>query len=351
MPRGSARKKSKKPVNKRIEKKMQKVRKVAVVTILFMVAATFLSGYFIYKRLNSELASAFSPSSYNILDHEIFTVAYLEVDNFQDEPLKTKRVEMLVFDKSTQKLVKYNIPLNLEIDVPGRFGVEPFSNILAIGKMDNSELCVGAKVAVDSLFKLMAYPVDRYVLVEERTAPLIDGVLNGELQAKAIESELFLIKDSIKTNMSLRELFDAYSFAMSLPRDRVITKEYSISYSENPLLLDEEFMDITFDTELSREEKSISILNASDSSGVATLGARVVKNLSGRIVSVGNASSTREKGVIITDDLTSETTRTLMNVFNIEEVLLDSDAGEFNESEISRSDVTVILGIDFTISM
>jgi hypothetical protein len=120
---------------------------------------------------------------------------------------------------------------------------------------------------------------------------------------------------------------------------------------ENSNIIDEEFMDLTFDSELSNEKKNIAVLNGSVEPGVAGFGARVIKNFGGRVVAVGNTKNTYEESTIITDDPISESTRIISQIFGIERIVLYSEAHNFPENEINRSDVTVILGIDFASSL
>lgn len=344
MPRKSAQKR-KRP-SKRRSKKTQGLKKAFLLSSILIISSAFLVGYGFYKKFTSQFASAFSPSTYNILTEEIYTAAFVAVEDFEASPLKVESIYLFVLDKSTQKLIRYNVPLEVEIDVPGRFGIEPFSNIPALGNLDDS-MSESAELISRALFKLMAFPVDRYLVVESDMSDLLVNLLEGALSLPDNDTELLALKDKVKTNMSFRELLDSYSFSSTLPRDRVIRKDYSDSYAENHLLLDEEFMDITFDSAFSNEKKSVAILNGSGAPGIASFSARVVKNIGGRVVAVGNTATSYEKSVIIADDLTTESTRILKNIFDIEEIVLDSEAREFDESEISRSDVTIILGIDF----
>ena len=102
-------------------------------------------------------------------------------------------------------------------------------------------------------------------------------------------------KESVRTNLTLRELFDIYSFTRSLPQDRILKRNVSGTYLDNPHLLDEEFQDLTFDSTLSKEKKSIAVLNGTNVPGVAKFASRVIKNAGGRVVAVGNTKETYEE--------------------------------------------------------
>ena len=353
MPARSARKKrrSYKRRSKKQEKRLQTVKKAATLSLVFVLSAGFLSGYIFYKNLTQEFASAFSPSSYNILTEDIFSSVLVVVEDLDQEPMKATQVTLNIFDKSTLKLIQYEIPVSLVIDVPGRFGEEPFSNIIALGNLEGADLAYSANLVSKSVFKLLAFPVDRYMLVDGRGESAAKSLFNGDLRVSEEHLSVEFVKESIRTNFTFRELFNTYTFANSLPKDRIISKELTESYIENPSVLDEELKDLTFDSTLSREKKSISVLNGTNTPGAASFGARVVNNAGGRVVAVGNTRSAYHESVIVVDDMTSESTRIVSNLFGIDEIVLDSDAREFDEGEISRSDITVIFGLDFAESL
>lgn len=346
MPKRPARKKrSRRSSNK---KRPSTRKRTVLMVLLFSIATLFLAGYVSYKKLNREFASAFSSNSMDVLSKDFFTTAFLVIDDFEAEPLLVRKVSLYVLDKSTLKIIRYNIPTETVIDVPGKYSKEPFSNIMALGRMSGDDIYQSGQLMTDSIFKLLAFPVDRYVVVESGGENFFRGLFQGDL-VLSNEKDMWVLKEMIKTNMDVRELYKVYTFANSLPEDRIWQKEVEGSYLDQPNLIDEEFMDLTFDSELSREKKNIAVLNGTEESGLANFGARVVKNFGGRVVAVGNSKSTYEKSVIITDDPISESTRILKQIFNIENVILYSEAHNFPESEINRSDVTIILGLDFDI--
>ncbi len=326
------------------------MKKALTVVALFFVSSVFLSGYLFYKKLTQEFASAFSVPSHDLLSQDVVTVAFMAVDDFEAEPVLVRDASLYVFDKSTLKLIIYHVPVTTVIDVPGKFSEEPFSNILALGLLEGEDLDQSSELFSRAIFKMLAFPVDRYVLVESGGEDFVKELLKGNI-ALFDTSELLSIKDMTKTNLELSELFKIYSFAKSLPEDRIWQKEIASSYLENPSLIDEELKDLTFDSELSREKKNLAVLNGTLESGVANFGARVLKNLGGRVVAVGNTKQVYEESVIITDDPISESTRMISQIFDIDKIILYSESMNISENEVSRSDVTVILGLDFAMSL
>lgn len=355
MSRKPARKKkcyrsSKSGSSAKAKRRQAKIKQVFAALFLLVISASFLSGLMFYKKITHEFASAFSTNSKDILSEELFTTAFIVVDDFETDPVLARKVALYIFDKGTLKLIVYEIPVDTVIDVPGRFSEEPFSNILALGSLHQKELTECSRLLADSIFKLLAFPVDRYILVESGGENFFRALFAGNFSLSD-ERELWILKELVRTDHDVRELFGIYKFVNSLPKDRILHKEVGKTYLASPNLIDEEFMDLTFDLELSKEKKNIAVLNGSNESGVASFGARVIKNFGGRVVAVGNTRETYENSLIITDDATSESTRIMAQIFNIERIILYSEAHNFPESEINRSDITVIFGLDFATSL
>ncbi len=351
MPKQSARKKrnsssSRKSASEKKKIRQTQIKQILVVASLFLMSGVFLSGYLFYKKITQEYASAFSVSSRDILSNDLFTTVFIAVDDFEAEPLLVKELSLYVFDRSTLKTVIYEIPVDVVIDVPGRFSEEPLSNVLALSMMGNGTLTEGGQIMSQSVFKLLAFPVDRYILVESGAESATKSLFSGKLEVTS-NADLIKLKEMISTDLSLRELFNIYKFTSSLPQDRILHTQIGETYLSNPSILDEELMDLTFDLALSREKKSIAVLNGSDEPGVANFGTRVIRNFGGRVVATGNTDESYENSLLIVDDPTSESTRIISEIFGINNIILYSDIEGFSESEINRSDITIILGLDF----
>lgn len=352
MPRKSAHKKRKRIASKGKKSLVARLKNAIPVVMALIVSGSFLLGYGLYKNITQELASAFTASDYDIKTESLYTVVYLGIDDFTSSNIMIKKLNYLILDKSTSKVVIYKIPLDMEIDCPGKFGSEPIKNIFSLGRFaGEGSTEKGMELINKSILKLFAFPVDRYIMADEKGAELMEPLLLGKINIGDTISQLDVIRDRISTNFSLRELFDLYSFTASLPKDRLFKKEVTPGYLENTLLLDEELRDLTFDLALSNEKKSIAVLNGSGVPGIAGFGSRIVQNYGGRVVAVGNSSRTYEKSVLIVDDMDSESTRIIRNLFDLNEVIVVSQAGDYPENEINRSDITLIIGLDIAHSL
>lgn len=319
--------------------------KYAVILLIFFTSLISLAAVFAYKTFTQKYSLAYSPDSYNISDQDIFTVMFVSVDNFSSELITAQQISMLIFDKNTKKVIVYTISPYLSIDVPGKFDTENFSKILALGSMNDES--GGVDLMKKTLTKTFGFKVDKYILADKKLREDFNNFLETSDFELSISIENFeKFRESLKTDMTFRELYDVYSFINSLPSDRVVIKEISekdLSATDN---LDEEIREVTLESKISLERKTVAVLNGSEVPGAAAFGARAVENLGGRVVASGNASQTYEKSMLIVDDLTSETVKNIKQVFDIEEVLVKGTAFSIYESEISRVDVTLILGVD-----
>ncbi|MFC1722274.1 LytR C-terminal domain-containing protein [Patescibacteria group bacterium] len=223
--------------------------------------------------------------------------------------------------------------------------------LVFIAKMEYNSLEESAELTSSSVTRLMAFPIDRYLIYENDIDAPIEKLFQGELLLDYNIEYYSNLKNSLKTDLTLNEFINIYSFTRTLPKDRLVEKVLSSTYIEKPNLLDEELMDLTFDSQLSRERMNIAILNGTSISGVASYGSRVIKNMGGRVVAVGNTNNDYEDTVLITNSPTAESTKLLKKIFKIENVLLDSEAHNFRESEIDRADITIIFGLDFAKSL
>lgn len=345
MKRKPARRKSKSIVNRSVRKKLYRA---LIVGSLFLLSLTFLFSYSFYKYLNQNFASALSSSSYSILEDDIPTVSYIVAENLDADLIILKKVNFIIFDKSNGKVSIYNIPLNIDLQLPGKFGREQFSKMFALGGMNSSEpLAAGTEIINRSIFKLFGFKVDKFVLIDSSQESFFDilwheGGFFNLLSLKDITS----LEGSLKTDMNLREFYGLLSFINSLPQDRVIDESNPPKCYCNTQSFDDLIRESTYDSEIAEEKKNIAVLNGTDFNGLASFGARVITNIGGRVVAVNNTEKIYEKSVIITDEAGSKTAALLSRVFKIPSIITKAEAHSFIENEIDRSDITVVFGFD-----
>lgn len=281
-----------------------------VLVALFSISVLFILGLGFYKKITQNFASASSPNSCSIRDSDIYTLLYMSDDAYYFN----------FFDTHNKKIISYSLPLNTVLDVPGKYGEEELSKLLALGKLNNEN--DEMQLVKRGFSKLFGYKVDKYIVSGHKMTLGIDD----------------FYKDIKKTNVSMSDAYYMFSFIKSLPSDGIIKREFSNS-------IDNDIRDLTFDSRVALERKSVAVLNGTDMSGLASYASRVVMNLGGRVVSAGNSQVPYEETMLIVDDPESETVTEMVQSFNIKKVIRKSQS-EINENEIDRADIVLILGLD-----
>jgi hypothetical protein len=316
---------------------------------LFLVSVFFLGFFLLYQRLNSSFASAsdFKNTDYTVISDQFPTLVYAVVDDLKTEPLIIKELKYLIFDRSNKKVLVYSIPVGYRFDIAGKYGEEEISKVLALGALNSENpLEDGAKFLKNTVLKIFGFKVDRFLIVSNSSRYLFDDLLGNGSYLDLLRLKDFLkIRDEFRTDLSLEEFYNLFTFVKSIPNDRLIGSTLSQKDFEDTTVIDTAYEDISLDSYLSSESKNIAVLNGTDISGIANLGARVVQNMGGRVVALGNTDKTYAQSVIVCDDLNSETCKFLRRVFNINNTV--EKAGNYvQEHEVDRSDIVVILGFD-----
>lgn len=316
---------------------------------VFVLSTLILFGYFAYKKVTKSLVSASSASSYDIQSEDIFTLNFVTVDSLVSENPQVLTSNLLFFDTKNKKVINYTLDPKIQINVAGKYTNEPIRKILSLG-MSIYENDFDKSIALynDSVRNLYGFSVDKYLVADQSgSGKLQDLLLHNSTSSLNIKF-LVNVSKSMQTNLSLNELIYIYKYMNLLPKDRFIIKEVTSSYLENLSYLDDEMLDLTFDSTLALEKKSIAILNGTGLSNVASLSSRAVQNIGGRVTETDNALNHYDESIIIADDLTSETVRKLSQYFNITNIISKSEYlnNSSQENAPYRSDVTVILGVD-----
>ncbi len=322
---------------------------VAVLTLSVLV----ISGWGIYRAITQNMVSAFSSSSSDMLNSDIYTVLLSNVSDFKTKPLMVKDLYLYVFDTSSTKVTVIKIDPSFSFDLPGNLSTEPLSKAMALGMMPkDATFSDGNRLLKLSVEKLFGYKVDRYVATNDDSFYNIKKFMgSGSVKAFMDLNEISALKTSMNTDLSLNELYSIYTFVLGVPSDNIFEKSANQNYLSSQSEIDSDIKDITFDSNVSRERRSVSILNGASVVGLASYGSRVLENNGGRVVSVNNTSKPYKESIIVSDDPFSPTVLYLQNFFNIKTVVSREKASSLGEGETDRSDITLIMGLDIADTM
>jgi hypothetical protein len=326
---------------------------LGVFSLLLTVSIVFLTGLAYIKDLTKGFASASSSNSILLSEKDVFSVLYISVDDIEDRPLLINNAQMTFFDRKSGKVLGYRISGNTVIDVPGRFGEEEFSKIIALGSLrEPQDLGGGLELAGRTILGLFGYNADRYVMVDGDMSGYFDDLFSGGNSPGLISfKNVKKLSNSLLTDMTFGELYEVYQILHTSSEGRYSAKNFDHSYIQNPGLFDNEIRNITLESDIAKERKSISVLNGAGIPGLATFGARVVVNMGGRVTTAGNASRIYDESYLIVDDLDSFTVRQIATTFGVSNVILKINAGDIQENEINRTDIVFIMGVDINGSL
>jgi hypothetical protein len=332
-----------------LNRKSKKVLlRVGLVSLLFIFSALFLVGLTTLSYLKKSFVSALSPSSsVSILEDQLTTTAYVVVNRLDREGVVIEKADFLVFDKNNKKILSYNLPLGTPFNMPGSYGPENLSKAIMVGTLKNgSTLLDGMSYLRDVYTKIFGFKIDSFILVDKANSALFDDLLgNGSYLDILRFREMADMRGHMLTDLTLNEFYSLFSFIKSLPNERIIYKNLTVGDLDDSSVIDSELGDLTSEYELAKEGKSVSVLNGTEIPGMAIIGSRIIGNLGGRVVAVDNTKQTYSNSMIVSDDVSSFTTKTLSRVFGITNVIKKGDKNVF-ENEVDRSDVVVIIGFD-----
>ena len=332
------RKSNKKIITRGVKKTFLRYLAPAVLLVVVGIAFTAFS---FYKYLHQNIASAFSSSSYSILEDPISTVLVINADK------DISKLTYVIFDKNSQKITYYNIPLDTQVEVPGQFGNEKIGSLFSLAGLDpTTDQEKKVEFVKSAVFKLFAFKVDKYVIADPVYS---DKVATFIHDGNLIPFTGFHKITGVKTDLNLQEIFSLASFIKSLPETMKTDATFIVGDSEQDF--DDTIQDETSDYTVAKEKLSLAVINGTDTTGFASFGARVLQNAGGRVVGINSSVNTYEKSYIVTDEKDTATVSYISRVFGIQNIISKSEAKNFTESEIDRADVTLILGFDISKSM
>jgi hypothetical protein len=276
------------------------------------------------------------------------TVSYIVAEDLNADPILIKKVNFIIFNKDSKKVSVFELPVDVNYKIPGKYGSEVLAKVFALGGMNSDDrLISGAEAINRSIFKLFGFKVDKFVLTDVEHEEFFDDLWHegGVLNLVSLKNVTSL-GNSLKTDMDLREFYGLLSFVYSLPKERIMDEDFSPLIFDNTSEFDDYIREYTYESSLAKEQENISLLNGTDYPGLASFGSRVVTNFGGRVIATQNSTNTYEESYIIAENPNSESVAFLSRVFKIKKIISKDESYSINESVIDRSDIVVIFGFD-----
>lgn len=319
-----------------------KLRKLVLVAVVGLVAVGITSLYLFGNYLNQNFAKAQSISA-DFSNPDYYTILYVATKDFSSDPVVIEKVLLVVVDADNKKILSYQLDADYKVNYGGSYGEAELSKAFAYGGLNNEEGFSGGVTYVNRILDdFFAFPIDKYVYTDERYDAQWSSLLNkGEFLPIVVSYLRDVGKPGNYTNLKLNEVYKLSQFIAALPDDRKLTINQT---SFSPEEADGYLRELTINSKFAHEEKSVAILNASNTTGRASLGARYVNNLGGRVVSVDNASAKFGESFIVSDTPDDYSTRLLAKAFRIGKVIDKQLARQYVvDSELYRAEIIVLL--------
>lgn len=206
--------------------------------------------------------------------------------------LNTNPISLVSFDPSSQAISFLTIPDGTYIEVVGNYGPYRIEKIFSLGKLEGR----GIELLTASLETYFGLPVDGWIEAEEKW--------QGTGEAKRLLSGLIGLgfKEKSLTNLSRWDLIRLWLMVNQTRGHKVetvdlgettITEEFSLPDGTQAKRVDQErisriISNLFTDYQLRQEDLGIAIMNAGGEAGLAAKAARLITNIGGRLVEVGD---------------------------------------------------------------
>lgn len=257
--------------------------------------------------------------------------------------LASKEVVLASFDPYEQELLLLVIPEGTQLEVVHGYGKY---RVDAVGRLGGQEKISG--LLAGSLQENFGVVVDGWISTFSQEWKTSD---RKSLLRNVLQERIF---DSRTTNFSRWDLVRLWWSVKNLRFDRLktidlaktnILKQEQLADKTRVYVIEASSLDVYlsrlfFDTTLRKEKLSIEILNATNKPGLAERASRIVGNIGGEVVWVGNYETQSEKCKVQSakEKKDSYTVRKLMKVF----ACLWEEKGEEG-----RGDISLLLGEDY----
>lgn len=330
--------------HKDVKGKLTRFKTVCTTILLLVGSLAFLLSFFVYRNLNQNFASASSYDNYSL---EYPSFVYLVVDDFHASSITLKKLNFVILDEQSNKAFVFDLPLNIPLDLPGKYTGMPLSKLFLLGGLNTENKLDGGLSLIDTtVFKIFGFDISNFIIVEEPLDGAFSNIFSGKEAFPFGGLTPIAMRDSFYTSYSLKDFYQTQKFLASLPSGSITRTSLSSDQLHIPNYIDDLLSGMTMSSNISNEKKTISVLNGTSVSGVATLSSRVISNIGGRVVAIENASSEYSNTLIISDDLDSETVAYIKKSFGIDRVYTKQEASFVKEDAMSRSDIIVVIGFD-----
>lgn len=263
--------------------------------------------------------------------------------------INSQPIVIASFAPNKEKLLNLLIiPEKFNIDTIHGYGSYRIESIFDLGQLDGQ----GEELFTGSIENYFGLPIDGYI----SEINIGDKVDKPENAKKYILKNLaILFKEKGKTNLNKWDLIRLWWFTRKIHQNKIkkvdlgqisgsleiISADGTKVTKPDPEKIDKIVKELFIDQKIVEEDLSLSVLNGTSLPGLAQRAARLIDNIGGRVLEIGNLSDKKNKCEIKSKktQLRSYTLQKLIKIFNCD--WTGEDLGDH------RTEVVLILGEEY----
>lgn len=319
---------------------------------LFAVAFYLYSISLIVKKpfANASSSLDLNNNSYNSVVS--FNILFIQLDDLNDDYSNIQNLYLLHINPTKSKLLLLKIPTDTEVELSSTQGKGNLSKLYSMGNFADEKR--GAENVTEFIQRQLAIGVDAYAIYDENTVSSFSD-LGISVEQDDLPSSLkfaYYLKlpgifdaarQSLKSDLSTIEALKLFGDIKSI--SPVDYSYYKLKNEDikNPAKFDNKWQELTSASYLNTERKKSIVLNSTETPGVATWGARVVKNRGGVVIDTANQDEHYNETVIYTDRPEGEFLKYIATVVDAKKVLPTSDY-TIDDFVVKRADYLIVIG-------
>ncbi len=237
--------------------------------------------------------------------------------------LANEKVSIFSLNPSQRTAVFLSIPPQTFVDVIHGYDLYRVETIYKLGELENHR---GGELLADSLQENLGIPIDGYASISN-----IKYQISKNIKTSILDCLKFLLRNG-QTNLTKWDLLRLWWETRKVRQDKIavvelqeknVLKEVVLADGSKGFEIEKEKMDkivqkIFKDQKFRQEDLPIAVLNSTSYSGLAERGARIIKNIGGRVVQIGNMENGKSKCEVKSKKARqkSYTVKKLLKIFN-----------------------------------
>lgn len=337
-------------------KGLKKAFRLVLVSLtgLFLFATAFYI-YSITLVIKKPFANASSDLDLNEQSYDStvpFNILFIELDDLTDDYSSISNLYLLHINPVKSKMSLLKVPTSIEVVFSSTQGKGKISKLYSMGNFADEKR--GAENITDFIERKFAVGIDSYVIydgtTEEKLGALGIEIAKGELPS-SLKFAYYLklpgifdaTRQNLKSDLSTLEALKLFGDIKGIGEVDYIYSVLENDDVESPTKFDDKWQDLTQASYLNTERETVIVLNSTETAGVATWGARVVKNRGGVVIDASNQSQSFIETTIYTDNPDSEFLNYIASVVGAKKVLPKSDY-TIDEFVVKRADYLIVIG-------